>query len=233
MSIDVIQKRLNSYNTDSKENELNAVKEIMQEIALAALSRTEFFKVGAFMGGTCLRILHGLPRFSEDLDFSLLSPDPHFRWLPLLKQLSIEFSSYNLSLETKDRSEASDSVKRAFIKEDSFGKVLQLTYERNKSDSQKILIKLEVDTNPPTFGHTDTLFVRFPFIFSVRVHDLPTLCAGKCLALLCREYDKGRDWFDFLWYLRASLQTMKCLRQDSSSMVHGRTRGSRLRRTFC
>lgn len=201
MSVDLIQKRLNSYNPTSKESELNATKEILQEIALCALSRTEFFKKAAFMGGTCLRILHGLPRFSEDLDFALLSPDPDFRWAPLLEQLTLEFLTYDLNLETKDRSEASESVKRAFLKENSFGKVLQLSYQRNKSDSQKILIKLEIDTNPPASANTESLLVRFPFPFSVRTHDLPTLCAGKCLALLCREYNKGRDWFDFLWYI--------------------------------
>jgi predicted nucleotidyltransferase component of viral defense system len=201
MSIDLIQRRLNSYHLTSKESELNAVKEIMQEIALCALSRTDFFKTGAFMGGTCLRILHGLPRFSEDLDFSLLAPDANFRWSPLLEQLALEFSTYGLSLETKERSEVSEAVKRAFLKENSFGKILQLSYERNSADSQKILIKLEVDTNPPAFAKTESLLVRFPFPFSVRTHDLPSLCSGKCLALLCREYDKGRDWFDFLWYV--------------------------------
>lgn len=201
MSIGLIQKRLNSYNLQSKESELNAVKEIFQEIALCALSRTDFFKNGAFMGGTCLRILHGLPRFSEDLDFSLLSADSTFRWSPLLERLSVEFQAYDLQLEIKDRSEASDIVKKAFLKDDSFGKVLQLTYERKKSDIQKLTIKLEVDTNPPAGAKCENLLVGFPFPFSVRVHNLGSLCAGKCLALLCRKFNKGRDWFDFLWYI--------------------------------
>lgn len=201
MSLDIIQQRLKSYDLSSKEAELNAVKEILQEIALCALSRTDFFKIAAFMGGTCLRILHKLPRFSEDLDFSLLSPDNQFRWSPILERLSLEFETYNLHLETKDRSEASSTVKKAFLKEDSFGKILQLSYERNSSDIQKIIIKLEIDTNPPAFANCESLLVRFPFPYSVRAHDLPSLCAGKCLAVLCREYNKGRDWFDFLWYV--------------------------------
>lgn len=82
MSIELIQQRLSSYKLMSKESEFNALKEIFQEIALCALSRTDFFKNAAFMGGTCLRILHSLPRFSEDLDFSLLSSDSTFRWSP-------------------------------------------------------------------------------------------------------------------------------------------------------
>src|SRR5262245_35296986 len=112
MSIDIIQMRLKTYNPTSKESELHAIKEILQDLALCALSRTDFFKNAAFMGGTALRILHGLPRFSEDLDFSLLSPDSTFHWSPLLHRLSLEFESYDLHLETQDRSEVSNSVKR-------------------------------------------------------------------------------------------------------------------------
>lgn len=201
MTIDIIQKRLGSYSLLGKESELNALKEIFQEIALCALSRTDFFKNAAFMGGTCLRILHQLPRFSEDLDFSLLTPDSTFRWTPILERLSIEFQAYDLHLDVRDRSEASDTVKRAFLKDDSFGKALQLTYERKKSDIQTLTIKLEVDTNPPAGAACENLMVRFPFPFSVRAHNLPSLCAGKCLALLCRKFHKGRDWFDFLWYV--------------------------------
>lgn len=205
MSIELIRKRLNSYKLTSKEGELNAIKEIFQEIALCALSRTDFFKNSAFMGGTCLRILHGLSRFSEDLDFALLSPDRAFRWSSLLDSLSLEFEAYNLHLEVQDREDATNAVKKAFLKEDSFGKALQLTYERKKSDVQKVLIKLEVDTNPPAGAHSESVMVRFPFPFSVRAHNLPSLCAGKCLALLCRKFHKGRDWFDFLWYVSQNI----------------------------
>lgn len=121
------------------------------------------------------------------------------------QRLLIEFETYDLQLEIQDRSDASSAVKLAFLKDDSFGKVLQLTYERKKSDLQKLLIKLEVDTNPPAAAKCESLMVRFPFPFSVRAHDLPSLCAGKCLALLCRKFHKGRDWFDFLWYISQSV----------------------------
>ena len=98
MTVEMIQTRLESYKPKSKEDELNAIKEIIQEIVLCALSRTDFFKVAAFMGGTALRIIHKLPRFSEDLDFSLLSPNDKFRWEPLLEKLSLECEPYNLNL---------------------------------------------------------------------------------------------------------------------------------------
>ena len=201
MSIQLIQKRLVEYKCKTKEAEFNALKEIVQEIALCALSRTEFFKQAAFMGGTCLRIVHDLPRFSEDLDFALVSKDTAFRWEPLLHRLALEFEAYDLQLETKDRSEASTAVKKAFLKEGSFGKVLELNYDRNGADSKKIVIKLEVDTNPPLGACYESKMVRFPFPFSIRAHDLPTLCGGKCLAILLRKYVKGRDWFDLLWYI--------------------------------
>jgi len=201
MSIDLIKQRLAEFRPVDKEHELQAVKEIVQEVALCALARQDFFKHAAFMGGTCLRILHKLPRFSEDLDFVLLTPDSSFSWSSMLGLLAREFEAYDLRLEVKDRSKADQAVKKAFLKEDSFGRVLQLTYERRKSDSPKIIVKLEVDTNPPANAVHESRIVRFPFPFSVTAHDLPSLFAGKCHALLCREYVKGRDWFDFLWYI--------------------------------
>jgi len=201
MSVQLIQKRLENYNSATKEGELNAIKEIVQEIALCALSRTDFFKQAAFMGGTCLRIVHDLPRFSEDLDFALVSPDTSFQWEPILHRLALEFETYDLHLETKERSQADQAVKKAFLKEDSFGKVLELTHQRQRSDPQKILVKLEIDTNPPAGAQYESKMVRFPFPYSIQAHDLDSLCAGKCLAMLCRQYIKGRDWFDFLWYI--------------------------------
>lgn len=206
MTLALIQQRLDTYDLSSKEAELHAIKEIIQEIALSALARTDFFKHAAFVGGTCLRILYQLPRFSEDLDFSLLVPDGEYQLTALLDKLALEFASYDLNLETKDRSQANSTIRKAFLKEDSFGKVLQLTYARNAADVQKVIIKLEIDTNPPAFANTESVLVRFPFPFSVRSYDLPSLCAGKCNALLCREYIKGRDWFDFLWYVSREIK---------------------------
>ena len=92
------------------------------------------------------------------------------------------------------------------MKENSFGKILQLSYDRTKADSQKIVIKLEIDTNPPSHANCESLLIRFPFPFSVRAHDLPSLCAGKCLARLCRDYNKGREWFDLLWYIEQDIK---------------------------
>lgn len=200
MDIQLIEERIKHYRPISKAEELNAFKEIAQEITLSALSRADLFKQAAFQGGTCLRIIHGLPRFSEDLDFILFEENPHFKWEHFLNEIMLEFEAYGLQLEVKDRSEAKNAVKKAFLKQNSFGKVLKLIYERDRSDTRTVQIKLEVDTNPPQGSTFENKLINFPVPFSVVVQDLPSLFSGKIHALLCREYIKGRDWFDFIWY---------------------------------
>lgn len=200
MEIKIIEERIKEYKPSGKDEELNAFKEIVQEITLSALSRAEFFKNAAFQGGTCLRIVHGLNRFSEDMAFVLFRPNLEFKWSHFFSEIELEFKGYGLQLEVKDRSKAEDPVKKAFLKEHSFGQVLKLVYERNRSDVCVVNIKLEVDTNPPMGSGFETKVITFPEPFSIVVQDPPSLFAGKVHALLCREYIKGRDWFDFIWY---------------------------------
>jgi predicted nucleotidyltransferase component of viral defense system len=200
MSIKLIQERLNSYNCKSELEEEHAIREITQEVALAALSRTDFFKYGVFQGGTCLRIFYGLNRFSEDLDFILKEPNRNFKLQPHLQSLSEELEAYGYNVDITDRSKTDIAVRKAFIKDDSIGKVLQLNHAGKKEPFRKIRIKLEVDTNPPSGSETEIKYLDFPFVSSVTVQNKPSLFAGKVHALLCREYIKGRDWYDFLWY---------------------------------
>jgi predicted nucleotidyltransferase component of viral defense system len=202
MAIDIINNRIASYKTETKQAELNAIKEISQEIALAGLSRAGFFKHALFQGDTCLRIIHGLTRFSEDLDFILNERNEGFKWEPYLNAIKTEFEAFGLSLSVTDRSKTTNTLKKAFLKEDSFGKVLNLHYERTKADTQTIKIKLEIDTNPPEGSIAETHALDYPYPFPVITQDLPSLFSGKCHALLCREYVKGRDWFDFVWYMQ-------------------------------
>lgn len=163
-------------------------------------SRAEFFKYAAF-GGTCLRIVHGLNRFSEDLDFVSFKPHPDFQWSQFFHEIQMEFNGYGFQMEVKDRSKADNAVKKAFLKENSFGKVLKLIYERTVSDVQIVNIKLEIDSNPPLNSSFEPKVILFPEPFSIVVQDLPSLFGGNIYALLCREYIKGRDWFDFIWYV--------------------------------
>lgn len=215
MTVSIIENKLKQYQIQSKQDEMNALKEIFQELALAALSRGDFFKHAAFQGGTCLRICYGLQRFSEDLDFILQNPNPNFIWQPYLEKMREEFSAYDLNLETQDRSKVNNNVKKAFIKEDSFGQILNLAYKRNVSDTQKIQIKLEIDINPPKGSLFERTFLDFPFLYAITQQNLPSLFSGKCHALLCRTYTKGRDWFDFIWYVTQKTKLNYSLLQES------------------
>lgn len=202
----IIEQRLSNYPLQSKQDEENALKEIIQEIALFSLSRKNFFKEAAFMGGTALRILYGLPRFSEDLDFSALSSSMNFQWSPFLKEVVGELSDYGLEISVIDRSQTSSAIKKAFIKDNSFGKQLNLKYPRSKSDQPLAKIRFEIDTNPPLNGLLESKVVTFPLPFSIVCFDLPTLFAGKINALLTRSFTKGRDWFDFIWYKSQNIE---------------------------
>ncbi len=200
MSVKIIQNRLDSYNCKTDLEEEQALREITQEVSLAALSRTDFFKSAAFQGGTCLRIFYGSNRFSEDFDFLLKKPDGSFNLSPYLNKVSDELDAYGYKLELSDRSKEGGTVKKAFIKNSSIGKILRLKYLKPDRSMRKIRIKFEVDTNPPAGSNYEVKYMDFPFVSSVTVQDLPSLFAGKIHAMLCRDYVKGRDWYDFIWY---------------------------------
>jgi predicted nucleotidyltransferase component of viral defense system len=200
MSIKLIQDRLDSYKCKSEIEEEQAIREITQEVALAALGRTDFFKHAVFQGGTCLRIFYGLNRFSEDMDFILKEPNRSFQLRPHLQVLADELAAYGYNIEVVDRSKTDVIVQKAFIKDDSIGKVLQLNHAGQTGPLRRIRIKLEIDTNPPSGSEHEIKYLDFPFISSVITQDKASLFAGKVHALLCREYIKGRDWYDFLWY---------------------------------
>lgn len=202
MVSEIIQSRLAEYKFESPEDEWNVIREIVQELALAALSQAGLFKYAAFQGRTCLRILYKLPRFSEDLDFVLLKEDSDFKWENYATSMAKEFQAFGLNVQIQDPSKMGSSVKKAFIKQDSVGQILTFQFPRTRSQSQTIRIKLEVDSRPPAGAKHETKMIDFPYPCAVTVHDLPSLFAGKCHALLCRTYTKGRDYFDLLWYLR-------------------------------
>lgn len=195
----IIAKRLNRYTFQTQEDEENALKEILQEIALYALSSTDFFGKALFQGGTALRILYHLPRFSEDLDFILQSPDASFHWEPYLHKMSQCFELFAIEPEITDRSRANQAIQKLFLKDNSIGKMLNLQFRHHSG--KKLLIKLEIDINPPLHSGSEIKYLDFPMDYSIATQDLPSNFAGKCHALLCRPYIKGRDWFDFAWYI--------------------------------
>jgi len=200
MSVQMIQQRLLGYNCKTDIEEQQAIREITQEVVLAALGRGDFFKHAIFQGGTCLRIFYGLNRFSEDMAFILREANPDFQLKNHLKHLTDELAAYGYRLEITDRDKADVTVKKAFLKDSSLGKVIDLQHANQTGPMSKIRIKLEVDTNPPVGSGYELKYLDFPFVSSVAVQDKPSLFAGKIHALLCREYIKGRDWYDFIWY---------------------------------
>jgi predicted nucleotidyltransferase component of viral defense system len=200
MSIRIIQQRLTDYHCQSALEEDQALREITQEIVLAALSRSGIFAYAGFHGGTCLRIFHALNRFSEDLDFALLEPDPAFSLDAHLRRVVEELAAFGYRIEIDSRGNSDRTVQAAFLKDDSIGRLLRLDFRPGAGPARKLRIKLEVDTRPPAGATYAMPLLDFPFPSPLRVFDLPSLLAGKLHAVLCRSHLKGRDWYDFLWY---------------------------------
>ncbi|MBK8163553.1 MAG: nucleotidyl transferase AbiEii/AbiGii toxin family protein [Gammaproteobacteria bacterium] len=199
--IELIQRRLNDYQAASPVEEDQAIKEILQEIALYALWRAGFFEVAAFQGGTSLRILHKLPRFSEDLDFILKVPDPDFEWIAYLQPLLDGLREFGLRTEVLDKGHMDQNIRKAVLKDDSISNQLALSFYRSPA-GKKLNIKLEVDINPPEGSGFEYSYLDFPLDFEVCHQDLGSNFALKLHALLCRPYLKGRDWYDFNWYVK-------------------------------
>ena len=199
--IDLLRKRLQRHSAANAVQEEQALKEMLQEIALYALWRGGFFEVAAFQGGTSLRILHGLPRFSEDLDFILLKPDPAFQWSHYFDTLTEVLAQFGVHCDLSHRSRMDNAVRQALLKDNAIGRQLDLSFF-DADTPRKLKVKLEIDTRPPAGTGTRWHYLDFPVDFEVCAQDLPSNFALKLHALLCRPYLKGRDWFDFAWYCK-------------------------------
>jgi len=191
------------YQCRNTEDTLHAVREIMQQITLAALARGGFFRKAAFYGGTCLRIFHGLGRFSEDMDFSLLAPDAEFSLEPWFDHIRNEFALLNqqVDISVKNKTHRS-AIHSAFLKSNT------AQYDIRLERGRLINIKLEVDTTPPLHFDTEEKLLLLPWSFYTRTFSLPCLFAGKMHALIFRNWKnrvKGRDWYDFEWYVRRGI----------------------------
>lgn len=197
---DVLVNRLNEYSPANALEQENALQELMQHYVLASLWRAKFFAHAAFHGGTCLRILYGMNRFSEDLDFVLKAPATSFEWRPYIERIQQDCLAEGIRFEVQGREKLETAVKKVFLKTDSIGQILNLRLPYARNSTRRIRIKLEVDTNPPTGASFESRFITFPVTVAVTSMDLRSGFGSKSHALLCREYTKGRDWYDFLWY---------------------------------
>jgi len=203
--IELIRQRLTSYKAANQLEEEHAVKEILQEIALYGLWRLGFFDHAAFQGGTSLRILYGMTRFSEDLDFILKVPDPGFTWSPYMDGMIDCFAEFGIRSEVLDQGNMDLRIKKAMIKDNSIGSQLNLSFFR-QNPTQKQKIKLEIDVDPPEYSGSEYSYLDFPLDFEVCHQDLSSNFSLKIHALLSRPYLKGRDWYDFNWYVKQNIQ---------------------------
>lgn len=212
--IDLIQKHLEKYKAVGPVEEENALKEIIQEIMLFSLWQAGFFEVAAFQGGTSLRILHGLPRFSEDIDFILQEPDSEFSWLPYLEGIIETCKEFGIEPEALDKARMEQRVKKAVIKDSSIANQLNLSF-MDDLNGRKLKIKLEIDCNPPLGSDFEYTYLDFPVDFEVCHQDVSSNFALKTHALLCRPYLKGRDWYDFSWYIAQGVTPNLLLLQNA------------------
>lgn len=205
----MIKQWIESYEPKNVLETEQALREIMQEITLAGLYRANFFKYAAFYGGTALRIFHGLNRFSEDLDFSLLEKNADFELEPFFNSVIDEFNALGMQVSLKQKLRFNTSnIDSAFLKSDTLWS--ELIFENtipqiNLSVKPNIKIKVEVDTEPPLNFETENQLLTKPFSFYVNCFTLPNLFAGKMHALLFRKWKnrvKGRDWYDMEWYIK-------------------------------
>lgn len=200
MKNDIYNNMLSAYDLSMEQQRRNALFEINQQVILAGLYNGGFFDVAAFYGGTCLRIFHGLQRYSEDLDFSLLAPDDKFDFTQYFQPIIDEFAVMGRNVEIRKKSKKNfGKVESAFLKDNT--DVYDISFQTDKS----IKIKIEVDTQPPLKFKTEQKLLLLPHSFMTRCFTLPDLFAGKMHALVYRSWKnrvKGRDWYDFEWYVR-------------------------------
>ena len=197
---DIFQNMLSAYDLSTDQAVRNATFEVNQQVILAGLYQGGFFDKAAFYGGTCLRIFHGLQRFSEDIDFSLLCPDPEFDFTQYFQPIIDEFASIGRTVDIKKKDKKNfGKVESAFLKDNT--DVYDVSFQTEKS----IKIKIEVDTNPPLLFSTEQKLLMEPRSFMTRCFTLPDLFAEKMHALVYRAWKnqvKGRNWYDFEWYVR-------------------------------
>lgn len=205
----VIEQMLKKYDSKNMYDQKNAMKEVMQEIVLYGLSRAGFFKEAAFYGGTALRIFYGLDRFSEDLDFSLMTKNPDFDLKAFFPELEKTVRSFGLNVDITEKEKTKESaIRSAFLKGNTKEHYLLFYSDETAASSitknETIKIKFEIDTMPPDYATFEREFPLTPFPYEVNLYDMPSLFAGKIHAVLCRAWHnrvKGRDLYDYVFYL--------------------------------
>lgn len=204
----ILEQMVEAYQPKNNEEKRNVVKEVMQEITLCALSKAGFFDVAAFYGGTALRIFYGLDRFSEDLDFSLMTKNKDFDLSTYLPTLKVIVQSFGLNVDVEIKHKTLDSaIQSAFLKGDTIEQFL-LFYPNDLvtgiNKNEKVKIKFEIDTMPASLATYETKYRLLPLPYSIKLYDEASLFSGKIHAVICRSWKsrvKGRDLYDYVFYL--------------------------------
>jgi predicted nucleotidyltransferase component of viral defense system len=210
---EVVQGMLQKYSPKSPFEHERALREILQEISLVGLWRGKFFEHAAFYGGTALRILYGLDRFSEDLDFTLYKADPNFQWAPYAKTIVDEMHAYGFEVELVEKKKSTNSaVKSAFLKANTLESLLKIgVLERHLKHTHPetlLRIKVEIDTDPIPGLQVKNQYIRAPIPVSISTVVESDLFACKLHAALYRAWKnrvKGRDWYDVIWFIRREI----------------------------
>ena len=220
----IINKMLSKYNAASPLEKINVIKEIVQEIILSGLARSDFFKHAAFYGGTSLRIFHKLDRFSEDLDFTLLQQDPHFNLKTYVSSILDELRSLGIQANLEVKNKVAITSVQSGVFRGNMLNLYRVFYPEDKSSihllhrDATIKIKIDLDTNPPQFATTEKVDRNLPDPYQVLIYDLPSLFASKLSAVLTRNWQsrfKGRDLYDLIYYVEKGIVLNKLLLQDS------------------
>lgn len=205
----IITQMLAKYEIKNVDDEINALKEIIQEIVLSGLSRGNFFDVAAFYGGTALRIFHHLDRFSEDLDFALIEANSDFQLSSYFPYIERELKAYGLNLEVSTKKKINESnITSAVVRGGTLEHILKFFPNRENNQYnyllKKIKIKFKVDINPPSGANYEYKYKLLPSPHQIRIYDMSSLFAGKIHAILCRNWKirvKGRDLYDYVFFL--------------------------------
>ena len=208
-----VKQMLARYNSNSLQEHEQALREILQEIALVGLWRGKFFEHAAFYGGTALRIFHGLDRFSEDLDFTLLTPNPNWSWQPYGDAVKNELLSFGFEVSFVEQDKKMQTaIKSAFLKTPTVQELLKIGVQtgmlKGIHPETLIRVKIEIDTVPASGYAYEQKFLSQPVPVSIKCVNEECLFAGKMHAALFRAWKgrvKGRDWYDIVWFIRKNI----------------------------
>jgi predicted nucleotidyltransferase component of viral defense system len=232
----MIKEWFDSYNCKNQDDILKAKTEIIQHVVLAALSRSDFFDKASFYGGTALRILYQLPRYSEDIDFSLHSRDDNFTLENYFSYIIQECKLYNLEVDLSVKKKVNfNFVESAFLKDKTEWNIISIKDKKDRLEAE-VKVKIEIDRNPPKYFETEQKLLIKPFSFYISTYKQEYLFAGKMHALLFREWKsrvKGRDWYDMEWYIkRGTKLDLRHLQERSYQSNHLNVKSKLDEKTF-